>query len=53
MDPRPDIAEKAALTYLLFGHLLPDDGELMVRLMEEHSPCQDDTSQSRSRAPSR
>ena len=35
-DRRPDIAEKAALVYLLFGHLLPDGGERMVQLMDEH-----------------
>ena len=45
-DPRPDIAEKAALAYLLFGGLLPDKGARLVRLMEEHGPKENGDAQS-------
>ena len=34
---RPDIAEKAALVLLLFGRFLPDGGERMKQLMDEHA----------------
>ena len=44
-DPRPDIAEKAALAYLLFGEMLPDNGERLVRLMEEHRPKEQNNDQ--------
>ena len=29
-----DVAEKAALVYLLFGNVLPDGGQKMVDLMD-------------------
>ena len=35
-------AEKAALCYLMFGDLLPDGGERLVRIMDEADEEEDD-----------